>query len=398
MTRLAAVFHGEVSAETVEAYRRAGAVAYQDLLDAERLREELRGTGVDLWSAGPGRRSQLLCSWNAYALQALGDELVKADYEAVPSTVGYLPPVTAEQAAAFLGEVEYWSSRTHRAAADPGYNITVEGPVPAPLPRWVEVEPCPQAHLDAMRAAAHGLRDHAQTALADFTRSQIPQEHAEEADRLAGWVAEADSAVDYADSLWGPAAGEVRHERVENSLKRAIGGYYQVGQLLAAPELLDRDEKPSATLTPRRMPLPGQPGFDPWCLTDPASRDSWRADPQARRAIDTLWRYDPDPAATLGMQAQIDAAVAEGAAERATGSGGRVLGNYFCCPWSRIYVARRPLTLGHQSVRPGEQFTLDVSAEDVATGGGFRRELVYGPFHPTNDVDYCDPTSGGHHD
>jgi hypothetical protein len=38
MTRLAAAMHGEIAATTVEAYRRAGAAAYQDLLDAEQLR------------------------------------------------------------------------------------------------------------------------------------------------------------------------------------------------------------------------------------------------------------------------------------------------------------------------------------------------------------------------
>src|SRR6266567_2470883 len=35
MTRLASAMHGEVSADTVEAYRRAGGVAYQDMTDAE---------------------------------------------------------------------------------------------------------------------------------------------------------------------------------------------------------------------------------------------------------------------------------------------------------------------------------------------------------------------------
>src|SRR5262249_60631878 len=38
VTRLAAAMHGEVSATTVEAYRRAGAAAFQDTLDAPTLR------------------------------------------------------------------------------------------------------------------------------------------------------------------------------------------------------------------------------------------------------------------------------------------------------------------------------------------------------------------------
>jgi hypothetical protein len=42
----------------------------------------------------------------------------------------------------------------------------------------------------------------------------------------------------------------------------------------------------------------------------------------------------PDPAATLTIQAQIDAAA--GAIVRATTASGRPVGNYYCCPWSAI--------------------------------------------------------------
>src|SRR5262245_15442438 len=105
VTRLAAAMHGEVTAVTVEAYRRAGAVAYQDLLDAEQLRADLAAGGVSLWTMRRHQASQLLCAWNACALQTLGDQLVEADYRADPRTARYLPPVTADQAAAFLGEV-----------------------------------------------------------------------------------------------------------------------------------------------------------------------------------------------------------------------------------------------------------------------------------------------------
>jgi hypothetical protein len=107
-----------------------------------------------------------------------------------------------------------------------------------------------------------------------------------------------------------------------------------------------------------------------------------------------LWRYDPDPAATLGLQAQIDAAVSSGAVVSASSS----LGHYFCCPWSSIYVVRKPVVVAGQPLRPGEQLTLDVSAEEIASGGQFERQILLGPFHPTGEVDYCDPTEGGHDD
>ena len=136
-TRLAAAMHGEVAAATVEAYRRAGAVAYRDLLDAEQVRADLAASGDSLWTARRHQASQLLCAWNAFALQTLGDQLVEADYRAHPRTAGYLPPVTAEQAAAFLGEVGHWSARARRAASDETYDVAAEIAVPAPLPGWI---------------------------------------------------------------------------------------------------------------------------------------------------------------------------------------------------------------------------------------------------------------------
>lgn len=84
MTRLAAAMHGEVAAVTVEAYRRAGASAYQDMIAADQVRADLAAAGTSLWSASAGPASQLLCTWDAFVLQTLGDELVEADYRADP--------------------------------------------------------------------------------------------------------------------------------------------------------------------------------------------------------------------------------------------------------------------------------------------------------------------------
>jgi hypothetical protein len=58
--QLLARLQGEVPADTLEAYRRA-------------------------------------CSWNAFLLQTLGDQFLDADYRANPASVGFVPPVTAEQ-------------------------------------------------------------------------------------------------------------------------------------------------------------------------------------------------------------------------------------------------------------------------------------------------------------
>jgi hypothetical protein len=47
---------------------------------------------------------------------------------------------------------------------------------------------------------------------------------------------------------------------------------------------------------------------------------------------------------------------------------------------------------------PGQQFTVDVSAEEVPETGEFVRRIVTGPFSPTTKIDYCDPDAGGHED
>lgn len=395
MTRLAAAMHGEISAVTVEAYRRAGAAAYQDMLAADQVRAEMAAAGTSLWASSAGQASQLLCTWNAFVLQTLGDELVEADYRASPGTAGYLPRVTAEQASAFLGEVESWSARSRRAAADPAYDVSAEITLPAQLPAWVEVEPCPPAHLAAMLAAGRAVRGRAEAALADFSRAGTPAGQEKAASRLAGMAADAASVLSYGESMWSPAAPQEVHQQAENSLKRGIAAYYLLGQLLAMPGLLDHAGAGHASPAGQLLPMPGQPGFDPWCLTDPASRASWRRDPAARRAVGALWRYDPDPAGTLAIQAQIDAALRDGSIVAGVTADGRRIGNYFCCPWSAIYLARRPVVIAGRRLRAMQQFTFDVSAEEMAEGGQFKRDLLLGPFHPTYEVDYCDPAAVG---
>lgn len=237
-TRLISRWRGEVAAHTVEAYRQASTAVYQDLIAAERLRDRLAGCGISLWEAQPGHWSQLLCTWNAYALHTLGDQLVEADYRADRFTVGYLPPVTEQQAITFFDGVEQWSALARRAAHDPNYDVSKRLSLPAALPQWQD--PCPGAHFEAALAAAGMLRDHAQGALADYTRAGVPQARRALTATLDGLLAEADAAVSFVEMLWTPNAPEAVHLRAQSSVRRALAKYYLVGQLLAMPVLLER--------------------------------------------------------------------------------------------------------------------------------------------------------------
>lgn len=125
--RLAARLHGEVPADQLEAFRRAGGGVFESYLSAEKALTDLAGTGVHPWAAQAGTKSLLLCTWNAYLLQTLASALLDADYRATPSTAGYLPPVTAEQAWALFEQVEPWLSRARQAQHSSSYDVSTPG-------------------------------------------------------------------------------------------------------------------------------------------------------------------------------------------------------------------------------------------------------------------------------
>jgi hypothetical protein len=135
--------------------------------------------------------------------------------------------------------------------------------------------------------------------------------------------------------------------------------------------------------------LPGGQRFDPWCLTDRITLKRWQDDGKARQAIDEMWRYDPDPAATLALKAEIDAAIGRGDIVPFRTRGGSTC--YYECPWAPLYEVRRPVSIAGWNLKVLRQFTLRAAADDVLRGGVFQRGLVVGPFQPTDEVEYCDP-------
>lgn len=384
--RIRARLQGEIPADDLAAYRRAGAEVQDLMAEIDQERAEASVRGEDAWSVPDGVKVARLCGWNAFALQTLADALVDADYEAQPATTGYLPPVTAQQALAFYAQVPSWLRWAQQARANPTFEPEVA--LPVALPSWVEVDPCPPPHLAAMRSALGQMRLHTTAAMADLHAGLDDAERKRAHGRIHEVLAEADAAASYADRLWAPDISRAVHEAVEEHAKRAVEGFHLAGQLLAMPRLALEERKPAPSGR-ASLPGPGAPGFDEWVLTDPASRDRWRSDRTARQAVASLWASDPDPAATLAIQAEIDAAAAAGAIVDSP-----EIGHYFCCPWAPVWVVKRPVTIGGRTLRPLEQFTFDVSAEEMAEGGEFVRRILVGRFSPTDDVDYCIPGAG----
>ncbi len=375
LTRVVAGLKREVPGRTLESLQKAGIGVYRALDEAEAVRRDLAARGIDPWSAPVASAAQQLYAWNAYVLQTLGDKMIEADYRADTRTVGYLPKVTAEQVAEFFGQVEHWLSLTRQAGANPGYRPGDLEFLPADLPGWIEIVPCPAAHLEAMIAAGAAVREHAEVALGTFASTCTGDEHRADLDRLRQMAAEADSSADYAVHVFDPDAGQELHEIIEKRLQHALETYHHLGQLIAMPSLLvayDRTGEAKRDTGRGRLPLPGARGFDPWCLTDRESLPRWKKDARARGAIDEMWRLDPHPAKTLRIQEQINAALERGDVTR-TGT------MFHRSPWASVYRARGSVLIGRRRLRPGQKFTFEVSAEE---NGRFVREIITGPFQP----------------
>lgn len=396
-TRLKAATRGEVSADTLEAYRRAS-LPVLELLESV---EAARRVGESPWSLPPGEQVRMVCAWNAFVLQRLGTAFLEADYLDCPDTVGFVPPITSEQVTAFFAPVERWLGRAGRAATDP--NIRLDGHLPAPLPRWSDLGPCPRSHLRGMMDAMEAIRDHARSAVA-FLGETPPNDpdHARQFHTIRGLFAVADTKARYAEDLHGDRLTPEIHLLVEPTIKEAIELFHRVGQLAGMPELVHAvmltgvplQDSPKASAVGFDLPPPAASAFlkdltfDPWCLTDTKARQTLQVDAEACAAIERLWRHDPDPRATLALHAEVQAAVKRRRVVEATWPGGDRLGHFFSCPWPTVYETTRRMRIGGQRLKAHQKFVLDVSAEGVEQGHLFRREIKLGDFRPASEIQY----------
>ena len=394
-TRLVCLMQGEVSADTLEAYRRASLAVFELLDQAEQERLTAAAEGQNPWTIPPAKQAELACTWNAFVLQTLGNAFLDADYRDQPATAGFVPPITADQVLRFYTPVEGWLTRAQQAHADPGYRLDIT--VPADLPPWSEVEPCPNSHLHGMLEATRAIRDHAQSALNILENAQgLTPEQEKQRGVIRGIFAAAIAKARYADDMHSHNPSRDVHERMEEHLKVAIEQLFRVGQLVALPQRSSQQSAPALS-APKRLPQPGESGFDVWCLTNRTARTNYLSDAEARRAVETMWRLDPDPAHTLRIKAEIDAAYTRGDIAFTKDKYGQTLGYFFCCPWGSIYSVVRPVTLGGVKLVPLQQFVFDVTAEGFNLGVPFRRHIKVGNFQPTTQFEYGDPNEAPDH-
>jgi hypothetical protein len=379
--RVRAALRGGRRAGALDALRRAGVVIYGELAEAEEARAALLAAGGDVWTMSSSMSGHMIATWNAFALQTLGESLLGTEH---------LPPATFEQAWTWLATASEWLNVARQASANPQYDATEHFRLPADPPELVEAGRMAKAQLTAMVVAVTPLREHVELALYDLERCAGRDNRGDRGDRgrqlnmLRQLAAEAVAAGDYAASLCdGPADDRLR-AYTESHLERAIVLWFHLGQLAAMPALIGGYRLTRAPTRLDARALPGGQDFDPWCLTCPQGRARWKADPRARLAVSALWSADPDPAQTLGIQAQIDRALADGDVAQAVRDGRPIY--YFGCPWPSIYRVRHKVRLGGRRLTAPQLFTLHVEA----TRNRFIRQIVVGPFDTTAQVRYGD--------
>lgn len=409
--RMFARFQGEVPAEALEAYRRASLPVFELMDRVEARREACRADGLTPWTIPPATRTEFLCAWNAFVLQTLGNDILEADYAEYPVTAGYVPPVTADQVMAYFSQVEGWLDRAHQAHANPEYELDVE--VPAQLPAWSEVEPCPESHLRGLVSAMRAVGDHAAAAMAVLPESapDAPEQQ-KQLNRIRQLYASAQGKARYAAELHGADPPPAVQERVEPYAREAIEMFYALGQLIADPSLAGGGAEAESGVEARPAPrtekgpraekvplLPTQSGFDKWMLTDPDARPGLKKDKRACAAIDRIWRTDPDPLRTGSIFREIGLAMERGTVGYATTRAGDRVGHWFRCPWGPIYVAKRSVVLDGVRLAAGQQFVYEVSAAEGGAakgrrGKGFTRRILLGNFKATDAVAYDEPNLG----
>lgn len=205
--------------------------------------------------------------------------------------------------------------------------------------------------------------------------------------------ASAETKARYASDLFGTEPTAEVNERLEPYAREAIELFYTVGQLAADPSLAlpepAKPSKPGGRAAARKGPkpvLPGQPGFDEWCLTDAAARGRLAESGRARKTIRRMWKLDPDPERTVEIHRQIEAAVERG--DVAYASVGRERIHFHRCPWGPVYIVKRGVSLGGAHLRPLQQFVFEVGVEGGVPGEPFRRAVTPGHFTQTDRVDY----------
>jgi hypothetical protein len=205
---IAGFFRADVLLSEVEPYQRAGSDAYE------------------LFENAPPMSWTGLAAWNAFLLQVYGDNLISAC-----SSGRYVATDAVVFARRLFQWANAWVEEARKTQASAAYRFAFE--IPYPLPQWFD-ELRTDAQLTAMRATLDTGRTRTASGLGRFSGED------ELRDKLRVLQAQLDAESVYVERLWtGKPTPELR-ATISFALAEALDHAYELGQLLAQPELLKK--------------------------------------------------------------------------------------------------------------------------------------------------------------
>ena len=203
---IAGFFRADVLLSEVEPYRRAGSDAY------------------DLFENAPPASWTGLAAWNAFLLQVYGDNLISAC-----SSGRYVATEAVVFSRRLFEQANAWVEEARKTQASESYRFGFD--FPYPLPHWFD-ELRSNAQLTAMRATLDTGRMRTASGVAGFAGEEGPR------DKLRVLQAQVDAESVYVERLWTRKPTMELRGTISFALAEALDHVYELGQLLAQPELL----------------------------------------------------------------------------------------------------------------------------------------------------------------
>jgi hypothetical protein len=221
-TKALGLLRGELSASGLEGLRARGAEAYDLQERADRIRSDpLRSWDVET-------QLFLVCSWNAFALQTIADQVMSADARLDPGTEGLLPPATLAFAERCYADVPTWLEWGRNAELRSG--LRPSRSLPARLPPWPKFGRTLNVHVGVLEAAYD----------ATAPRAAADARAASAGAGLDALVSRMHASRQAAERLRPQARTHERLREVRDELLQALAAAYLVGQVAAMPSLIDR--------------------------------------------------------------------------------------------------------------------------------------------------------------
>jgi len=370
---------GEVSDANVRGYLRAASQIEDLWQEVDNQLAQLQAQGTSPWEAYHRLRYPLAFVRAARTYQVFVQQLLEADVAFDHITLGYLPPVTYDQANALCHQILPNLQQAIAALHNPQYEP--EAPFPLELGPRIEVKghTCPLPHLAGMLGAAREADNWTAGMVAEYAsavsaaQAPAPSEITGHVGELRGRLAQAESQLRFAEDLVGQiTAGEATpelHEQAEDTLWDALGTFFLLNQAVAMPELLKAS--PAAALAPSGH----HPSYrdrrvrprDLWRVAAPSARSELLHTTFGESGMEELCAKMGNilPAAAQRYLDEVKVAEARGEVY--------MVAAMAACPFEPLYRSRRPLDIAGAHIPAGYEFHWDFARGHIETAPRFNQ-------------------------